>query len=78
MDEPLASLDAGRKAEILPYIERLRDDVRLPIVWVSHSLEEVARLADTLVVLDQGHVVACGDVATVLARLDLFPPGQPL
>lgn len=77
MDEPLASLDAGRKAEILPYIERLRDDVRIPIVWVSHSLEEVGRLADTLVVLDRGHVVACGDVATVLTRLDLFPPDSP-
>ena len=77
MDEPLASLDAGRKAEILPYIERLRDDVRIPIVWVSHSLEEVGRLADTLVVLDQGHVVACGNVATVLTRLDLFPPDSP-
>lgn len=77
MDEPLASLDAGRKAEILPYVERLRDDVRIPIVWVSHSLEEVGRLADTLVVLDQGHVVASGDVASVLTRLDLFPPDSP-
>jgi len=77
MDEPLASLDAGRKAEILPYIERLRDEVRIPIVWVSHSLEEVGRLADTLVVLDHGHVIAGGDVATVLTRLDLFPPDSP-
>ncbi len=77
MDEPLASLDPGRKAEILPYIERLRDDVRIPVVWVSHSLEEVGRLADTLVVLDQGRVVASGDVATVLTRLDLFPPDSP-
>ncbi|HYN39163.1 MAG TPA: molybdenum ABC transporter ATP-binding protein, partial [Rhodospirillales bacterium] len=77
MDEPLASLDAGRKAEILPYVERLRDDVRVPIVWVSHSLDEVARLADTLVVLDHGQVVAGGDVAAVLARLDLIPPDSP-
>jgi molybdate transport system ATP-binding protein len=77
MDEPLASLDAGRKAEILPYVERLRDDMRLPIVWVSHSLEEVARLADTIVVLDHGRIAACGDAAAVLARLDLFPPDSP-
>ena len=77
MDEPLASLDAGRKAEILPYVERLRDEMEIPIVWVSHSLNEVARLADTLVVLDQGRVAACGSVATVLARLDLFPPDSP-
>ena len=77
MDEPLASLDAGRKAEILPYVERLRDEMEVPIVWVSHSLNEVARLADTLVVLDQGRVAACGSVAAVLARLDLFPPDSP-
>jgi molybdate transport system ATP-binding protein len=77
MDEPLASLDAGRKAEILPYVEKLRDDVGLPIVWVSHLLDEVARLADTLVVLEQGRTIACGDVTTVLARLDLFPPDSP-
>lgn len=77
MDEPLASLDAGRKAEVLPYIERLRDELGVPIVWVSHSLDEVARLADTLVVLDRGRAVACGDVAAVLARLDLFPPDSP-
>ncbi|MBK8211134.1 MAG: molybdenum ABC transporter ATP-binding protein [Rhodospirillales bacterium] len=77
MDEPLASLDAGRKAEILPYIEKLRDEVRLPIVWVSHVLDEVARLADTLVILEHGRAVACGDITTLLARLDLFPPDSP-
>ena len=77
MDEPLASLDAGRKAEILPYLERLRDDGRLPIVYVSHAVEEVARLADAVVVLDQGRVLAEGDVASVMARLDLFPPDSP-
>jgi molybdate transport system ATP-binding protein len=71
MDEPLASLDAGRKAEILPYLERLRDEVRVPIVYVSHSLDEVARLADTLVVLEHGRVAAQGTLFDVMARLDL-------
>ena len=60
MDEPLASLDEGRKAEILPYIERLRDEMRIPIVYVSHSIPEVARLATTLVVLSDGQVAAIG------------------
>jgi ABC-type nitrate/sulfonate/bicarbonate transport system ATPase subunit len=54
MDEPLASLDEARKAEILPYIERLRDEIGIPIVYVSHSVAEVARLATTLVTVDQG------------------------
>ena len=54
MDEPLASLDEARKAEILPYIERLRDEAGVPIVYVSHSIAEVARLATTLVVLVRG------------------------
>lgn len=62
MDEPLASLDAPRKAEILYYIERLRDELRLPIVYVSHSLEEVVRLADLVVRLDRGKVVDTGPV----------------
>ncbi len=71
MDEPLASLDQQRKAEILPYIERLRDERRLPIVYVSHAVEEVARLADTLVLLADGQVVASGSVNDVFGRLDL-------
>ncbi|HZP18962.1 MAG TPA: molybdenum ABC transporter ATP-binding protein [Bauldia sp.] len=71
MDEPLASLDEARRAEILPYIERLRDEMRLPIVYVSHDMDEVARLADTLVLLSAGRVVASGPVNDVLARLDL-------
>ncbi|MFN7887981.1 MAG: molybdenum ABC transporter ATP-binding protein [Betaproteobacteria bacterium] len=66
MDEPLASLDAPRKAEILPYIERLRDAVRVPIVYVSHALDEVLRLANSLVVLDRGAVVAAGAIDAVL------------
>ena len=51
LDEPLASLDAARKAEILPYIERLRDEMKLPIIYVSHSLDEITRLADTVVIM---------------------------
>jgi molybdate transport system ATP-binding protein len=73
MDEPLASLDEGRKAEILPYIERLRDEIRTPIVYVSHSIPEVARLATTLVVLSEGQVAASGSPAEIMGRLDLFP-----
>jgi molybdate transport system ATP-binding protein len=73
MDEPLASLDAPRKAEILPYLERLRRQARLPIVYVSHSIDEVARLASTMVLLSEGRVAAVGPVADVMTRLDLRP-----
>ncbi|MCW8125982.1 molybdenum ABC transporter ATP-binding protein [Microbulbifer halophilus] len=74
MDEPLASLDAARKREILPYLERLRSEFELPILYVSHSIDEVARLADHLLVLDRGRLAASGALAEVLGRLDL-PPG---
>jgi len=73
MDEPLASLDEGRKGEIMPYIERLRDETKIPIVYVSHSIPEVARLANTLVVLSEGTVAAIGAPAEIMGRLDLFP-----
>ena len=73
MDEPLSALDDARKAEILPYVERLRDGAGVPIVYVSHSIAEVARLADTLVVLDAGRVTAAGPAAEVLSRLDVTP-----
>jgi molybdate transport system ATP-binding protein len=73
MDEPLASLDEARKADLLPYIERLRDSMRLPIVYVSHAIDEVARIADTLVLVDAGTVVATGPVNDILARADLRP-----
>lgn len=73
MDEPLASLDAARKGEILPYLERLRDEMRLPVVYVSHVIEEVVRLATTLVVLSEGRVAAVGPVEHIMARLDLHP-----
>ena len=71
MDEPLAALDAARKAEILPYLERLHADLAIPIVYVSHALDEVARLADHLVLLREGRVLAEGTVAEALARVDL-------
>jgi molybdate transport system ATP-binding protein len=73
MDEPLASLDDQRKAEILPYIERLRDESGVPIVYVSHSIAEVARLASTMVLLSDGRVAAAGGTADVLQRLDVVP-----
>jgi molybdate transport system ATP-binding protein len=57
MDEPLASLDAARKAETLPYIERLRDELRIPIVYVSHSLEEVERLTREIVRMSEGRIL---------------------
>lgn len=71
MDEPLASLDASRKAEILPFLARLRSEVRVPIVYVSHALEEVVALADSLVLLRAGRVLAAGGLTEVAARADL-------
>ena len=73
MDEPLASLDDARKAEILPYIERLRDESRIPVVYVSHSMSEVMRLANTVVLLSEGKVAASGAAMDVLHRLNLVP-----
>ncbi|MDP9761855.1 MULTISPECIES: molybdenum ABC transporter ATP-binding protein [Agrobacterium] len=70
MDEPLASLDEERKAEIIPYLERLRDETKIPIVYVSHSIQEVARLADRIVVMKDGKVEAQGKAADVLSRSD--------
>ena len=74
MDEPLASLDETRKEEILPFIERLRDEAQVPIIYVSHSLSEVARLATTVVMLVEGRVVAVGPPTDVLGRADLLMP----
>lgn len=71
MDEPLAALDHKRRQEILPYLERLHREVLLPILYVTHSLEEVTRLADHLVLLDEGSVVAQGEVGDLLSRPDL-------
>ena len=71
MDEPLAALDQARKAEILPYLEDLHRELRIPVLYVSHSPEEVARLADHLVVLEEGRVLGAGPLTETLARLDL-------
>lgn len=71
MDEPLASLDAARKREILPYLERLHGELDIPVVYVSHAPDEVARLADHLVLMEAGHVVASGPAAQLMTRLDL-------
>lgn len=70
LDEPLASLDFARKREILPYLERLKVSAQVPILYVSHSVDEVARLADHIVVLEQGQVVAQGSVHEVFSQLD--------
>ncbi len=72
MDEPLAALDDARKAEIMPYIERLRDETKTPIVYVSHSIAEVARLASDVVVMSGGKVAASGPTAEIMQRLDLL------
>lgn len=71
MDEPLAALDHQRKQEILPYLERLHDALSIPVLYVSHAPDEVARLADHLVVMDAGRVLASGPLTETLARLDL-------
>jgi len=65
MDEPLSALDRARKQEILPHIERIRDQIRIPIVYVSHALDEVARLANQVVLLEEGRVKAAGTPAAV-------------
>lgn len=73
MDEPLAALDETRKLEILPFIERLRDRTGVPIVYVTHAIPEVTRLADTVVLMTEGRVGAVGPTSQIMSRLDLFP-----
>lgn len=75
-DEPLAALDEARKAEILPYFERLRDEVAVPILYVSHSASEVARLATTVVALENGRVVRQGPPGDVLGDPSVTPLGS--
>src|SRR5882757_4026694 len=74
LDEPLAALDDSRKEEILPFIERLRDQAEVPIVYVSHSLIEVSRLATTVVVIQDGRIAAVGPPTEVLGRTELISP----
>ncbi|NWA86468.1 molybdenum ABC transporter ATP-binding protein [Pseudomonas sp. D2002] len=71
MDEPLAALDSKRKSEILPYLERLHDELDIPLLYVSHAQDEVARLADHIVLLSDGKALASGPIGETLARLDL-------
>ena len=71
MDEPLASLDAARKAEILPYLARIKTSMHLPVLYVTHAMEEVARLADTMVLMQAGRSIATGDLPAMTARADL-------
>lgn len=71
MDEPLASLDSERKQEVFPYIESLHNELDIPIIYVSHAPDEVARVADQLVLMAKGEVIASGTIADMLTRLDL-------
>ena len=73
MDEPPANLDAPRRSEILPFIEKLRRQFEISIVYVSHNMDEIVRLADQLIVMDNGGIVAQGPVDEITARLDLRP-----
>jgi molybdate transport system ATP-binding protein len=71
MDEPLSAMDTTSKQEILPYLERLHRELEIPVLYVSHAMDEVARLADHLVLLEKGRVIASGALNETLARLDL-------
>lgn len=73
MDEPLSSLDPPRKSELLPYIERLRDDLGLPILYISHAFNEVVRLGDHLLVVDQGRIVRSGPLLELASDPALSP-----
>jgi molybdate transport system ATP-binding protein len=75
LDEPLAALDTERKNEILPYLEQLRDEGRVPILYVSHSLDEVSRLANDVVLIREGRLTASGSVFDVLTDLELPDAG---
>jgi molybdate transport system ATP-binding protein len=72
MDEPLASLDDARKAEILPYLIRLKTALRLPMIYVTHSLDEASQLADWMVLIEAGHVTGTGTMSNIAARTDLL------
>lgn len=70
MDEPMAALDMARKREILPFLEKLRDELAIPVVYVTHATNELVRLADQMVLLDAGQVVAQGDLNSTMAHVD--------
>ena len=76
MDEPLANLDLASRAEILPYLEQLHDRLDIPVIYVSHTLAEVAQLADHMLLLENGRVTASGAINDMLTRTDLFPAQQ--
>lgn len=71
MDEPIAALDRGRRDEILPFLDRLHSALSIPVIYVSHSIEEVIRLCDYLLVMEQGRIIAAGNIQEVLLRADL-------
>ncbi len=71
MDEPMASLDRKRKSEILPYLEHLHAEAKIPVIYVTHDLDEMVRIADHLLLMEQGRLLAQGSLGEVLARLDL-------
>ena len=71
MDEPLASLDRRRKDELLPYFDRLHDELSVPAIYVSHDIDEISRLCDHLLILDEGRIVAQGSLFDVLSRVDI-------
>lgn len=71
MDEPLASLDRKRRDELLPYFDRLHDELSVPVIYVSHDIDEISRLCDHLVLLDKGRVAASGDLFDVVSRVDV-------
>lgn len=71
MDEPLAALDQARRDEILPFLDRLHTDTEIPIIYVSHNIDEVCRLCDHLVVIDDGRVAGDGELQDVLVRMDI-------
>ena len=71
MDEPLSQLDGARRAEILPFLERMTHEAGVPILYVSHAVDEVARLANSIVVLSEGNVVAAGPIEEIFGKVDL-------
>ncbi len=71
MDEPLAALDSARKQEILPYFQRMQETLNIPVIYVTHSLNEVLQLVDTMVMLDRGRIISTGPIAEVFSSVGL-------